>query len=208
MTDISRAYEVDFGYIVGNENGDGPFITGGPSSPLNTYNLPTRTVYFQTFTDSPAKMWVKTGPTISEWVLQEDLTFESAIEVPRSPMFLLHNGTLNNGQLIGYSNTLNLSPILPFRGQIKELSFVNAQDSIEADFRFYKNTEDPGNLFYTWEVRTAVSEKTDYVVAGPSTFTSPTFERGDTLIIRMDDQGTNPNDAALGIFWKTLEGTP
>ena len=220
-----EAFDIDDnGITLRNNEGDVVmYLTSGSGSPVGS-QAPVNTWFFrqdtQIFykkfasgindwrpydgTDLPFSDPEFTSTNINDALIEAGVTaVQEAIDVPRSPLLLTHNGTLSNGQLVGYSNLANISPIIPFRGEIKEFSFANDRNSVEADFRFYRNTETAPNLFYTWEVRTGAGVSTDFVT--DDNFTSPTFERGDTLIIRFDDRGTNPSDATLGIFWKVLQ---
>ena len=64
--DISKAFDLDQGIILTDENGnEGPFYTGGPSSPIGL-DLPEKTIYAQN-TVSGIILWVKYGSLSSEW---------------------------------------------------------------------------------------------------------------------------------------------
>lgn len=68
MTDINKAFEVDFG-IISSPDGDtdGPFYTGGSASPVGL-DLPERTIYTQN-TATGCRIWQKFGAGTSDWRL-------------------------------------------------------------------------------------------------------------------------------------------
>lgn len=114
------------------------------------------------------------------------------------PQILVHNGTLSNGQLVGYSNLVNQPIVVGFRSRLQRITFINANAGADATFRFYKDTISAPNLFHTYSVVNAAPNTSN--VTG-----SPTFEIGDLLQITYQDDGTNTSDLVMGLF---LEADP
>lgn len=74
MTDINSAFEVESGFLKEN----GPFFTGGTSSPVGL-DLPENTLYSQT-TVAGVVLWQKVGPLSTEWVIYQakNISFSSS----------------------------------------------------------------------------------------------------------------------------------
>jgi len=66
--EIAKAFAVSSGLRI-NESLEGPFITGGPSSPVGL-DLPIGTIYFQPIA-SGFELWEKRGALSSEWSLKQ-----------------------------------------------------------------------------------------------------------------------------------------
>lgn len=80
MTNINKAFEVDFG-VVSSPDGDtdGPFYTGGPSSPVGL-DLPERTIYTQNLA-AGCRIWQKFGAGVNDWRLypSESVSFDPTL---------------------------------------------------------------------------------------------------------------------------------
>lgn len=128
---------------------------------------------------------------------------EVAKDLPRFPFVLVHNGGLSDGQAIRWSNLANTAVLrVPTKAKVREITFGN-NNNADADFRFYKNSVSAPNLFFTW---TAIRSDSDALAVGDGAdFTSPTFDQGDILEIRYDDQGASINDMIMVIWWQTVE---
>ncbi len=72
MIDPNNAFEVESGLQV---NDSGPFYTGGPSAPMGL-DLPVRTMYVQTLTDS-FLIWTKFGTGVNDWTVRDDMLSRS-----------------------------------------------------------------------------------------------------------------------------------
>lgn len=135
MIDVLKAFAVANGITI-NESTDGPFITGGPSSPIGL-DLPTSTFYLQTVSGG-VLIWRKFGAGVNDWrqLSAQDIpfnnsgvkfnstdTFEAIKEIRANTVFEIlaltsslngnHNITANNsnihivsGTATGYSLTL------------------------------------------------------------------------------------------------------
>jgi hypothetical protein len=62
----NKALDAQNGLRVTDEGIEGPFITGGPTSPVGL-DLPVDTVYFQNITSGGAIMWKKYGTGVNDW---------------------------------------------------------------------------------------------------------------------------------------------
>ena len=73
--DINKAYSVDNGVIIDEENG-GPFYTGGTASPVGL-DLPTQTFYVQPTAGGPI-LWRKFGVGVNDWrqLSAQDIPFD------------------------------------------------------------------------------------------------------------------------------------
>ena len=188
----NKAHVVEHGVAIDD---DGPFYTGGTANPTGL-DLPLGTLYTQP-TATGIALWKKFDTGVNDWIL----FIQEAIDVPRAPILLMHNGTLSNGQKIGYGNLVNdADVVVPFKGTLEEVSFSNSNSSADAGFRFYRNDPIAGNLFFTWSFdskSTNVAQSTEFA-------SNPVFNRGDIINIYFDDEGGNPSDMTMGLFWKVL----
>ena len=190
MVDISKAQEIENGLQIT----DGPFITGGALSPIGL-DLPKYTVYVHN-TDNGIEFWKKYGDGVNDWAK----IFGAVFQASPPPTVLTHNGTLSDGQLVGYNNLVNNAFVVGFRSKLSRVTLNNTRDDADFGLRFYRNAETPANLFFDWNV----SNPTNGIAVAEIT-TSPIFEVGDTLPIYYDDQGTNVSDMNLGLF---MEAAP
>lgn len=85
-----RAFEITDGVVVSDDSSgnfiEGPFYTGGPSSPVGL-NLPENTFYTQN-TASGCVLWQKFGSGVNDWVVysSKDVSFDNSIaNIPNSP---------------------------------------------------------------------------------------------------------------------------
>lgn len=82
MPDIDKAQEINEGLIVNTiDNGDlieGPFYTGGPSSPVGL-SQPQRTFYVQNAPSEKVRLWLKHGAGDNDWreLSAEDIPFDN-----------------------------------------------------------------------------------------------------------------------------------
>lgn len=80
MIDANKAHEVTDGLIVNDENNgdliEGPFYTGGPSSPVGL-DLPAKTFYVQN-TASGTTIWKKFNTGVNDWrqLSAQDIPFD------------------------------------------------------------------------------------------------------------------------------------
>lgn len=75
--DINRAFEVLNGVDISPEEGvDGPFITGGPMSPIGL-DIPIRSIYYQN-DSAKVKIWLKFGIGVNDWreLSAQDIPFD------------------------------------------------------------------------------------------------------------------------------------
>lgn len=75
MTDITRAYEIEYG-VIPNPDSGGPFITGGSASPIGLA-LDISTIYIQTFSTG-IRIWKKFDTGNSDWrqISAQDIPFD------------------------------------------------------------------------------------------------------------------------------------
>jgi len=186
---FDNAQEVRDGILIE----DGPFITGGSPEPTGL-DLPKSTLYIHE-TSTGIEIWKKYGTGVNDWVK----IFGAVFAASPPPTVLNHNGTMSDGQLVGYSNLANNPLVIGFRSKLARVTMVNSKDNTDFDLRFYRNSETPANLFDTWEIRNPTDGIATTDITG-----SPIFEVGDTLPIYYDDQGINASDMNLGLFMEAV----
>jgi len=129
---------------------------------------------------------------------------QTAIEEVRSianplivPINLIYNGTLSNGNFIGYNNLLpgDLTPIIvPISGTFTGFTWSNRDADSDFDLEFRKNTTG-GSPFFTWSVTN--TKTADVNLGTPETITA-----GDTFYVKYVDQGSNATDASIVLKFK------
>ena len=116
----------------------------------------------------------------------------------RVPIPLVFNGTVSNGNWIGYSNLLpgNTTPIVaPITGSFVGFTWSNQNASADFALTFRKNSTG-ATPFFTWSVDNTLTASID--LPTPETFTA-----GDTIFIQYIDEGTNASDATLVLLFKS-----
>ena len=116
----------------------------------------------------------------------------------RVPLNLIHNGTLSNGDWIGYSNLLpgDETPIIvPITGQFVEFTWSNeaANADFALEFRLGSTVATP---FFTWSVDN--TQTAAVVLPTPESVTV-----GDTMFIKYVDEGQNASDAAIVLLFRS-----
>lgn len=128
----------------------------------------------------------------------EDGKFKTAdIEASRATITLVNNGNLGNNSWMPWFNGVptNTSPIVvPWDSRLVEVAFTNNRTSVDGNFEFYLNGTAPGDIFRTWNFTNVNLVQTLTGIADP-------FTAGDLLRIQWDDQGQNPRDVALILFF-------
>jgi len=69
MTNANKALDADYGFLVNN----GPFFTGGASSPVGL-DLPVGTIYGQT-ASTGLKLWRKYNTGVNDWIVSQPMDF-------------------------------------------------------------------------------------------------------------------------------------
>lgn len=178
---------------IGFRNQDGEQIfwlgTGSLDPSVTGINAPIGSSY----RNPDGLEWLKTGALDTDWIK----TFANVFSGITPPLIINHNGNLSNGQLLGYTNLVNNPIVVGFRSKLARVTYYNTKSNADADFRFYKQTETPANLFHT---ESLVNVKTT-VFTVPS---SPIFEIGDLCRIYFDDTGSNPSDVSMGLFFEAV----
>lgn len=116
----------------------------------------------------------------------------------RVPIILVHNGTLSNGDFIGYSNLLpgDATPIIaPITGTFVGFTWSNNNNSADFALEFRKNTTG-GSPFFTWSVDN--TQSASVVLPTPQAFTS-----GDEIYVKYIDEGTNGQDSVIVLLFKS-----
>lgn len=116
----------------------------------------------------------------------------------RVPINLIYNGTLSNGDFIGYSNLLpgDATPIvIPITGTFVEFTWSNSRTNCDfaLEFRLGSTTATP---FFTWSVD---NTQTASIVLG----TPEPVTIGGTMFVKYIDEGTNAADAAIVLLFKS-----
>lgn len=118
----------------------------------------------------------------------------------RDSRYFIMNGTVSNGDWLAPSNLISdykyiMTENLKFYG----LSWSCGNgDGRSFDLEFYKNGTDPGDLFYTYEVRNSTNDW-DYI-----TGLNYTFQAGDYMEVKYVDQGLNVSDFAGRFLMEVL----
>lgn len=115
----------------------------------------------------------------------------------RVPINLVYNGTLSNGDFIGYSNLLpgDTTPIVsPIAGTLFEFTWSNKNTSADfnLEFRLDSTTATP---FYTWSATNAAPQAVLIPTPEPITL-------GQQVYIKYVDQGSNAQDATIVLLFK------
>ena len=116
----------------------------------------------------------------------------------RVPISLIYNGTLSNGDFIGYSNLLpgdNTPIIVPITGSFVEFTWSNNNASADFALEFRINTTG-GAAFFTWSVDN--TQTAAVVLPVPESFSI-----GDEIYVKYIDEGTNARDAAIVLLFKS-----
>ena len=125
-----------------------------------------------------------------------------AVSLPRFPVGAVHNATLSNGQLVGVSNLVNTPLVVPVTSILAEITFYqDGGASKDGQYRFYKNTQTPGDLFFTWTLNNTTTAVAEHGVD----YTSPSFAQGDLLLIYYDDTGSNHQDVSIQNYFQATE---
>lgn len=126
--DITKAFEVENGLSVEEENG-GPFYTGGSSSPLGL-DLPTRTIYVQN-TSNGISIWKKFNTGVNDWRII------SAQDVP----FDVSSLTSNSADLTGLTQTQQVVSAIANRHFGKNASFANTSATLTTNSTSFQNIQ-------------------------------------------------------------------
>lgn len=122
-----------------------------------------------------------------------------AINLPRYTIVTVFNGTVSNNDWLGYSNLLpgDATPIIvPEKAALKEVTFANGNSGVDGKINLYKNGTAAGNIFNTLIITNG--KEASFIV-------EEVFQAGDTLRGRWEDDGTNPQDAAIVYFFQLQE---
>ena len=131
--------------------------------------------------------------------VQDAIEEVRAIAEPlRVPINLIYNGTLSNGDFIGYSNLLpgdDTPIVIPISGTFVEFTWSNSRTNCDfaLEFRLGSTTATP---FFTWSVD---NTQTATVVLG----TPEAVTIGGTIFVKYIDEGTNAADAAIVLLFKS-----
>lgn len=124
-----------------------------------------------------------------------------AIDLPRFPISAVHNGTMNDGQLVGVTNLVNNPLIVPTKSKLANITFYQGGGATKnGSYRFYINSETPSNLFFTWGL--AATELA--IASSPADFTSPIFLAGEQLNIYFNSTGSSHSSVSLMCFFQAV----
>ena len=122
----------------------------------------------------------------------------SAIQYGRSPLLLVNNNNLQDGQFVSYSELSADNVILfPLNYVWQELSWSNHNGNISFDLEFFKNGSAPSNRFYTYSIRNQVSR---YGYLNGLNFT---FNAGDYMLIKYKKIGSTVLSGLAMTLWIT-----
>ena len=116
----------------------------------------------------------------------------------RVPIPLVYNGTVSNGDWIGYSNLLpgDSTPIVaPITGTFVGFTWSNSKSSADFELQFRLNSTS-GTIFFTWSVDNTQNASVTLPTPEPVT-------AGQQLFIQYIDQGQNASDATLVLLFKS-----
>ena len=112
------------------------------------------------------------------------------------PITLVFNGTLSNGEFIGYSNLLpgDDTPIVcPITGNFIGFTWSNSRSNADFALVFRKNSTTT-TPFFTWSVDNTQTANVE--------ITPEPFSAGDTIFVEYVDEGTNASDASIVLGFK------
>lgn len=115
----------------------------------------------------------------------------------RATVQLISNGGVLDNEWVGYSELLpcNTTPIpVPWNSTIEEITYSFDRNSVDGNFELYKNGFDASDIVYTFNFSNAAGPVIDDTI-------SLAFSAGDFLCGRWDDNGQNPRDLGVGIFF-------
>lgn len=118
----------------------------------------------------------------------------------RCTITLTNNSTVTNNQWVGYTELIpsDTTPIvLPWNCKLTEISASFNATSVDGDLVFYKNGILVGNIIKTWNFSNVNNHA--YLVSQTDTFVA-----GDLLRLRWTDNGTNPSDMVICLFFEVL----
>lgn len=119
------------------------------------------------------------------------------IEASRATITLTNNGNVSDNTWFGYRESIpsNTTPIvIPWDSTLVEVSFSNNRTSVDGNVEFYLNGTAPGDIFRTWNFTNVNLVQILDGIADP-------FTAGDRLALQWDDQGQNPRDAVITLFF-------
>lgn len=185
-----KAFETDDGFTIK----DGPFITGGTSSPVGL-DAPVGTIYIQTATDG-VKLWKHFTTNVADWKTLNEEVF--GISPPG--IVITHNGTMSRNQLVGYSNLANNAFVVGFKSKLAKITTVNKRTGADYALDFFDGESDGGNNNGFFRHTVVNNSPLVADVTG-----SPTFNAGDRLGIYYRDTGLNASDLNLTLFFEAVE---
>lgn len=133
---------------------------------------------------------------VDEWIRNRPAEIIAGI-VP--PLLLVHNATMNNNQLVGYTNLVNNPVVLGISCKLVRITVSTGTTNSDFALDFFGTESDAGdnNGFFRATVVNALPNF--FVVTG-----SPTFNAGDKMGIYYRDQGDNANDLALALYFEAV----
>lgn len=148
------------------------------------------------FTKSPHAAHIPFEDVSFSSTITQDAIVEAkntAVSLPRFTIVTTFNGTIGNGQWLGYDNLLpgdTIPIVIPVKSILKEITFSYAGSNIDGRYDLYKNGTAGGNIVFNQQFTNANS---------PTVATSVNLSllAGDTIRGRWVDQGDNPNDLAI-----------
>ena len=122
----------------------------------------------------------------------------TATGLPRWTLVLQYNGTISNGDFIGYDSLISgedTPVIIGAQSYFAEFTFSNSRDNADYALEFYKNGTNPGDLFLT-------VSKTNVQYFTHELITPEFFNLGDIIYIKYVDQGTNASDVVVVLYMR------
>lgn len=113
------------------------------------------------------------------------------------PLTLVYNGSLSNGDWLGYNNLLpgdDTPIVIPITGAFTGFTWSNSRSTADFQLTFRLNSTS-GSIFFSWSVD---DTQAAFVELG----TPEAVTAGDTLFIQYLDEGTNAVDAAIVLQFK------
>ena len=118
--------------------------------------------------------------------------------IARFTIPLLHNGTVDNGTFLGYSQTIpgdDTPIILPRKCQITEFTFSNNRTNADYTLELRKNSKTAPVFFTVSKVNTRLFFEQGL---------SEEFLPGDQIYVKYVDNGTNARDVAMILFFQNI----
>ena len=120
---------------------------------------------------------------------------DTAPGLARASIIMSYNGTIRDDTWVGYTESIDSydTPILiPWNCTLKEITFSNKRTSVDGKLNMYLNGTSSSDIVYTMNF-----SNTRSIIF----YMDMDFVDGDLLRFRWVDEGQNPNDVGIVLFF-------